>query len=259
MKRFAFLILGFFFWAQYVLAFPGASATFFSKRGEPFQFLFDGHVVNPGRSNVIHINDIPAGYHTAEFRIPGRRGILVHRTRVFLKLGLQSEFMVQVAGHGRQAVVRKVAEMPLLPIYPPSPLPPRPRYHEEEQPGYDFPRNRDRYEQNGRYEEPRYPSKQEQCADIMEEHQVNRLLQNLTGKSNESSKESIARQALSQNTILAEDVKAIMEQFDYESTRLNFAKYAYQFTCDRGNFYVVNEALTYDASIRELERYLNNL
>ena len=256
MKRFTFLVLGLFFWAQYVFALPDASATFFSKRGEPFQFLFDGHLVNRGRSNVIRINDIPAGFHTAEFRIPGRYGVLVHRTRVFLEPGLQSEFMLQVAGRGHQVFVRKVAEVPLRPVYPR--LPHRPRYQEEEPYQNEYPRDNDQYEQDNRYEAPRYENQPErQCQDIMEKHQVDRLLQNMAVKASESSKESMARQALSQNTILAEDVKAIMEQFEYESTRLNFAKFAYQSTCDRRNFYIVNEAFTYDSSIRELEQYLN--
>ncbi|PSR56616.1 hypothetical protein AHMF7605_25530 [Adhaeribacter arboris] len=86
--------------------------------------------------------------------------------------------------------------------------------------------------------------------------QVDRLLQTMAARNTESSKESIARQALSQNSVLAEDLKAILEQFQHENTRLEFAKFAYKATCDRRNFYFINEAFSYDASIRELEDYI---
>lgn len=254
MKRLAVLFCGLFFWAQCVVAFPGATATFFSKKGESFQFIFDGRFVNRGSTNVIRLHDIPAGYHTAEFRIPGRRGVLVHRTKVFLEAGRQSEFMLQVIGYGHQALVHKVAEKPLRRVYPDR-RPTLPRYPAPGTYGNnDYPRGNDPY---NRPEESDNEYGTEQCRDVLETRQVDRLLQTITAKNSESGKESIARQALSQNSVLSEDLKAILEQFQYESTRLNFAKFAYNATCDQRNFYVVNEAFTYDASIQELEDYIN--
>jgi hypothetical protein len=61
MKRFVVLFCSLFLWTQYTLARPGASATFFSKRGELFQFVLDGRLINRGGTNVIQIQDIPAG------------------------------------------------------------------------------------------------------------------------------------------------------------------------------------------------------
>ncbi|MDQ3291456.1 MAG: DUF4476 domain-containing protein [Bacteroidota bacterium] len=257
MKRLVILFFGLFFWTQYVLAFPSATVTFFSKKGEAFQFIFDGRFVNRGGTNVVHLYDIPAGFHTAEFRIPGRRGVLVHRTKVFLEPGRQSEFMLQIVGYGRQAFVRKVAERPLRPYYPKH-RPTLPRYQEPDPYGNnDYERNDDPYEPDNRYNEPEDANDSEQCRNILEKLQVDRLLQSMAARNSESSKESIARQALSQNSVLAEDLKDILEQFQYENTRLEFAKFAYNATCDRRNFYLVNEAFTYDASIRELEDYIN--
>ncbi len=268
MKRLVVLLCILFLWTQNTFARPGASATFFSKRGELFQFVLDGRLVNRGGTNVIQIQDIPAGYHDAEFRIPGRRGVLVHRTRLFLEPGWQTDFMLQVAGP-RQLFVRKVAEKPLVPIYRgPRRYPhdggydrddrhrPDDRYRQNDDNDYRYPNN-DRYEnQDNGYETPRGNSESEQCRDMMEKQQVDRLLQSMTNKT-ENAKQSIARQALSQNSILAEDVKSILQQFDLESTRLDFAKFAYNATCDRRNFYMVNEAFDYENSIRELERYIN--
>ncbi|RDC65832.1 DUF4476 domain-containing protein [Adhaeribacter pallidiroseus] len=254
MIRLAALFCGLFFWGQSVVAFPAATATFFSKRGESFQFIFDGRFVNRGATNVIRLHDIPAGFHIAEFRIPSRRGVLVHRTKVFLEAGRQSEFMLQVMGYGHQAFVQKVAEKPLYRAYPDR-RPSLPRYP---QPGTyddtDYPRDNDSYQLP---EETDNNYGTDQCRDVLDNQQIDRLLQSMATKRSESSKESIARQALSQNSILAEDLKAILEQFQYEDTRLNFAKFAYNATCDRRNFYVVNDAFSYETSIRELEQYIN--
>jgi hypothetical protein len=237
-----------------IAAFPGATATFFSKRGESFQFIFDGRFVNRGATNVIRLRDIAAGYHTAEFRVPGRFGVLVHRTQVFLEAGRQSEFMLQVTSRGQRAFVQKVAEKPLYRVYPDR-RPPLPRYP---QPGTygdtDYPQNNDSYHLPDESDNS-YGS--DQCRDALDNQQVDRLLQSMASRNSESSKESIARQALSQNRVLAEDLKAILEQFQYENTRLSFAKFAYNATCDRPNFYVVNDAFSYETSIRELERYIN--
>lgn len=259
MKRLVIFFFGFFLFAPSVFALPGASATFFSKRGEPFQFILNGRLVNRGGTNVIRLHDLPAGYHTAEFRLPGRRGVLVHRTRILLEPGLQSDFMLLVAGP-RQLLIRKVAETPLLPIY---------RQPRRER-GYNPYGQNERYDQDNRYgNNNRYDeeygtedsrggdySRDESCRDVLAPRQVEQLLQSMADKT-ETGKQSIARQALRQNTVLSEDLKAILQQFDFESTRLDFAKFAYDATCDRRNFYQVNDAFTYETSIRELERYLN--
>ncbi len=258
MKCLVVLLCGLFFWTQNIVAFPRATATFFSKRGEVFQFVFDGRIVNRGGTNVVNLYDIPAGYHTAEFRIPSRRGVLVHRSQVFLEAGQQNEFMLQIVGYGRQALVRKVAERPLRPCYH-NRRPPFPRYQEPEPYGNnDYEQEDERYEPDNRYEEPERENPAEQCRDILKKQQVDRLLQSMAARNSGSSKESIARQALSQNSVLAEDLKAILEQFQYENTRLEFAKFAYSATCDRRNFYLINEAFTYDSSIRELEDFINS-
>ncbi|QMU27685.1 DUF4476 domain-containing protein [Adhaeribacter radiodurans] len=257
MKRLGILLFGLFFWTQYALALPSATATFFSKKGEAFQFIFDGRFVNRGGTNVVRLYDIPAGYHTAEFRIPGRRGVLVHRTQVYIEPARQSEFILQIVGYGRQALVRKVAEKPLRP-YHPNQRPSSSHYQETEPYGNnDYESNVDRYGQDDRYNESDNTNRPEQCRDILGKQQVDLLLQSMATRNSETSKESIARQALSQNSVLAEDLKEILAQFQYENTRLEFAKFAYNATCDRRNFYVVNEVLTYDASIRELEEYIN--
>jgi hypothetical protein len=48
-----------------------------------------------------------------------------------------------------------------------------------------------------------------------------------------------------------------MMLFSFEGTRLDFAKFAYGRTYDIGNYYMVNDAFTFETSIDELNDYIN--
>ncbi len=77
----------------------------------------------------------------------------------------------------------------------------------------------------------------------------------IASKSFEDSKLSIAKQIINTNCLLSAQVKEIMMLFSFEDTRLDFAKYAYGYTYDMGNYYVVNDAFTFESSIDELNQY----
>lgn len=78
----------------------------------------------------------------------------------------------------------------------------------------------------------------------------------ISSKSFEDSKLTIAKQIIQTNCLLSTQVREIMLMFSFEDTRLNFAKYAYAFTLDLGNYYKVNDAFTFESSIDELNRYI---
>lgn len=76
----------------------------------------------------------------------------------------------------------------------------------------------------------------------------------ISSKSFEDSKLSIAKQIASSNCLFASEVKQILDLFSFESTKLDFAKFAYKYTYDRGNYYKVNNAFDFESSIEELSR-----
>lgn len=78
----------------------------------------------------------------------------------------------------------------------------------------------------------------------------------ISEKSFEDSKLKIARQVTSSNCLFASEVKEIMELFSFEDSRLEYAKYAYRYTYDIGNYYKVNDAFKFESSIDELNRYI---
>ncbi|MES2838189.1 MAG: DUF4476 domain-containing protein [Bacteroidota bacterium] len=81
----------------------------------------------------------------------------------------------------------------------------------------------------------------------------------LANTSFDSSKLSIAQQALMSNTITSNQVAQLMEMFDFESSRLKFSKMAYTKTIDKQNFYIVNGAFDFNSSITELANYIGGV
>ena len=82
------------------------------------------------------------------------------------------------------------------------------------------------------------------------------LKNNLENKSFESSKFQIAKQALSYNYFSSAQVADLMSVFSFESTRLDFAKSAYVKVIDKQNFYLVNDAFSFESSIQDLNQYI---
>jgi|GEM_PF-6234587 len=66
----------------------------------------------------------------------------------------------------------------------------------------------------------------------------------------------LARQAIGDRLVQSEQVLQMLESFNFDSTRLEFAKFAYHHAADPGRYYVVNEAFNFSSSIRELDEYL---
>ena len=74
----------------------------------------------------------------------------------------------------------------------------------------------------------------------------------------ESGKLKIAKQAVSMNTVSSQQVFELVQLFTFESTKLEFAKFAYSRTFDKGNYFVVNNAFTFNSSINALNDYIDS-
>lgn len=82
------------------------------------------------------------------------------------------------------------------------------------------------------------------------------LIRTLQNVSFESSRLNIAKQAISQNKMLSGQVKELMQFMWFESSKLELAKYAFNFTIDKENYYRVNNAFQFDSSIGELNEFI---
>lgn len=96
------------------------------------------------------------------------------------------------------------------------------------------------------------------CPMPMNEADCNSAKQSIKSKSFEDSKLTLAKQILGSNCMLSTQVKEVMMLFDFEATRLDFAKFAYGKTFDPGNYYKLNDAFDFESSIDELNKYINS-
>lgn len=95
------------------------------------------------------------------------------------------------------------------------------------------------------------------CPNPMDIADFQMMKQAIQSKDFESTRLSIAKQVLQENCLLAGQVNEILSLFDFENTKLEFAKYAYAYTYDTGNYFKVHEAFEFESSVEELNNYIN--
>lgn len=93
------------------------------------------------------------------------------------------------------------------------------------------------------------------CPQPMTEGEFNMLLNTLDNQSFDNTRLDIAKQALSNKCATAEQVRIITAGFDFESRRLEFAKFAYNSTYDIDNYFQVSDAFDFDSTRRRLAEF----
>lgn len=95
------------------------------------------------------------------------------------------------------------------------------------------------------------------CLYAMSSADFNKAKGSIESKSFEDSKMTLAKQIISKNCVNAEQVKELLGLFSFEKTKVDFAKYAYKFTVDKNNYYVINDAFSFESSIKEVDDYIS--
>lgn len=72
----------------------------------------------------------------------------------------------------------------------------------------------------------------------------------------DETKLSVAKQVVQSKCITAAQVREICRLFGWEETKLDFAKFAYDWCFDQQNYYVVNDAFGWEASKTELSNFI---
>jgi hypothetical protein len=67
----------------------------------------------------------------------------------------------------------------------------------------------------------------------------------------------VAKQIIRRNGASSNQIAEIMKALSFESSRLEVAKFGFQFVVDQENYFVVNDVFWFSSSIRELDRYIN--
>lgn len=95
------------------------------------------------------------------------------------------------------------------------------------------------------------------CPWPMDEGQFANAQRSVSSKDFEDSKLTVARQITGANCLTVDQVRRIMTLFDFEESKLDYAKFAYNKTYDIGNYYMLNDAFDFESSIDELNAFIN--
>jgi hypothetical protein len=72
----------------------------------------------------------------------------------------------------------------------------------------------------------------------------------------DESKLKIAKQAIAANCMSVGQVAEVMDMFGFEQTKLDFAKYAFDFTLDPQNYFQLNDHFGFSSSVDELDSFI---
>lgn len=95
-----------------------------------------------------------------------------------------------------------------------------------------------------------------QCYYAMSGYDFGNVKKSVSSKVHEEDKLTVSKQVSDANCLSSEQVRDIMKIFVHESTRLEFAQYAYNRVTDKKNYYMVNDAFQFDSSIDDLNEYI---
>lgn len=96
------------------------------------------------------------------------------------------------------------------------------------------------------------------CLIPMSRESFRQALWTLQRESFDQTRLEMAKQIARQNCLLAQDVKEMVALLEFESNRLALAKFAYDYTHDLSNYFVVAESFQFSSSRDELMRYMNS-
>ena len=272
---------------------PAANVNFASERGVPFGLVLDGRPLTRGLARQVHVDRLVPGLHWADFTLPTPYGGAVRfRSRVWLEPGLETSFVL-LARPGRPLALRQVDAVALCAPsgygpgrsndYPggryngPAGYDPAPydqgsygsgRNHDNDRdndyddaddrpdngsgaPGYGYPGGPGG---NGPGGAGYYPGSGVSSYRTLAPPDVERLLQAVRQRPFDDGKLSLAKEALGQSSIQADDLAQLLRGFSFEASRVELATFAYPHVADRQNFYRVYDAFAFDASAREVQQ-----
>jgi len=102
------------------------------------------------------------------------------------------------------------------------------------------------------------PSDNPRCSTPMHQSDFNSLKSQVRARYFDSSRMTVAKQACRFNCMTSDQVRDLCREFSYESSKLEFAEYAFEYCYDRYRYYIVGQAFTYSSSVDQLNRFITN-
>ncbi|MDQ3049950.1 MAG: DUF4476 domain-containing protein [Bacteroidota bacterium] len=87
-------------------------------------------------------------------------------------------------------------------------------------------------------------------------YEFDQLKNTISNLSFESSRLQVAKQALSANNVTSYQVAELVRMMTFESSKLDLAKFAFHRTVDKQNYYILNDAFSFESSIMDLNDFI---
>jgi len=94
------------------------------------------------------------------------------------------------------------------------------------------------------------------CTRSMDAASFGKAKQTISSKGFDDTKLSTAKQVAKANCLTTDQIIEVMAIFGFEESRLDFAKYAYDFCFDQNNYFNVSQGFSFDSSTEELNEYI---
>jgi hypothetical protein len=200
-----------------------AEAVFSALDRNYIQISLNGKLVNDIPSRQVFVQDRP-GRHGVEIKVFNQWGRLqyVHQDRILVNPNSRHNFILQVNPYGHARLVQqRISIKPAMAPKAPKPL----RSHRP------------------------------LVADLSSQ-EFRILHQNLLYQQTDRQRMAVAKKSLHHRQLYAEDVKELLYLFDFESSRLSFARFAFRRVIDPQHYSSVYEAFQYQSTLFKLEDYI---
>jgi hypothetical protein len=97
------------------------------------------------------------------------------------------------------------------------------------------------------------------CNYPTDETAFNNALLQISNLSFDSKKLEFAKQISETNCLTTIQIKQIIKQFDFESSKLEYAKFAYKYCFDPNVYFMLNDAFDFSSSVTELNNYIKSI
>ncbi len=92
---------------------------------------------------------------------------------------------------------------------------------------------------------------------IMSNQRFDQLIDQVRKASFENSKTSVIKQTIKYNKINCQQLLRLMNEYSFETTKLQLAKDLYNSVVDKKNYYIINDAFTFQSSKDDLADFIN--
>jgi hypothetical protein len=267
MKTFSFLITYLTLFAKITIAQLNGNAIIFAEKGERFVAILNGIRQNQEFQSNIKLNDLNGEFYKLKilFQNPAAKAVNLN---LYVKRGFETTYNLKRNTRGKY-VLRFISEAPIhLPPPPnpspvftnPSSLPNGTNVNNGTQ--INVPVNVNVNVGGNQVVAP-VSSVSPANGNVpvyngmpMTNTDFQSAKKTISDKNFDDSKLQIAKQIAGSNNLLASQIKEIMQLFSFEDSRLDFAKFAYKNCINKGNYFEVNQAFSFDSSVDNLNQFI---